>query len=67
MFLYPEDIDRRLNWPPGRAERLARRHRLPHVILPDGAIRFIWEEVESLLVRVSSAGDSRQEGPTHAA
>jgi hypothetical protein len=52
MFIYPEDVDRKLNWPLGRAERLARRRRLPHVLLPDGAIRFIWDEVEALLVRV---------------
>jgi hypothetical protein len=53
MFLYPEDIDRRLSWPLGRAERLARQKCLPHVILPDGAIRFVWEEVAALVVRVS--------------
>lgn len=54
MFLYPEDIDRRLNWPPGRAERLARRRRLPHVVLPDGAIRSRWEETEPLLLSVAA-------------
>ena len=35
-LIYGEDIDRRLNWPLGRAERLARRGGLPHVVLPDG-------------------------------
>ena len=54
MLLYPEDVDRRLNWPLGRAERLARRKRLPHVILPDGSIRFDWSEVEPLLCRVDA-------------
>ncbi len=53
MFLYPEDIDQRLSWPLGRAERLARRRRLPHVLLPDGSIRFEWEEIEKLVERVS--------------
>jgi hypothetical protein len=52
MFLYPEDIDQRLNWPLGQAERLARRKKLPHVILPDGSIRFEWKTIEPLLVRV---------------
>jgi hypothetical protein len=52
MFLYPEDVDVRLNWPLGRAERLARRGRLPYVVLPDGSIRFEWAEIEALLVRV---------------
>jgi len=35
-LLYPEDLDERLNWPLGRAERLARRGKLPHLVLPDG-------------------------------
>jgi hypothetical protein len=49
---YPEDIDRRLNWPLGTAARLARRRRLPHYILPDGAVRFRWSEVEPLVLSV---------------
>jgi len=53
MFLYPEDIDQRLNWPLGQAQRMARRGQLPHIILPDGALRFEWDAVESLVRRVS--------------
>ncbi len=56
MFLYPEEIDQRLNWPLGQAERLARRRKLPHVVLPDGSIRFEWEAIEPLLVRVPATG-----------
>ena len=52
MFIYPEDVDHRLNWPLGRAERLARRRRLPHFRLPDGSIRFEWELIEALVVQV---------------
>jgi len=52
MFIYPEDVDRRLNWPLGRAERLARRKRLPHVRLPDGSIRFEWEAIDPLVKQV---------------
>jgi len=52
MLLYPEDVDKRYNWPLGRAQRLARRRRLPHVILPDGSIRFDAEEVDRLVVHV---------------
>ncbi len=44
LYLYPEDVDRRLSWPLGRAERLARQRRLPYVLLPDGSIRLKWEE-----------------------
>ncbi|QDU44600.1 hypothetical protein Mal52_30860 [Symmachiella dynata] len=52
MLVYSDDIDRKLNWKQGRAERLARQRRLPHVILPDGSIRFDPTEIEALLVRV---------------
>ena len=44
------EIDKRLRWPLGRAERLARRGKLPHVVLPDGAIRFRWRSVRCLLI-----------------
>jgi excisionase family DNA binding protein len=33
------EVDRKLNWPDGRSERLARRRVLPHVLLPDGGGR----------------------------
>jgi hypothetical protein len=52
MFIYPEDVDQRLSWRPGTAERLARQRRLPYALLPDGAIRFDWDEIEPLIVRV---------------
>jgi hypothetical protein len=48
----PEQIDCRLAWPLGTSARLARRERLPHYVLPDGSIRFRWEEVEPLVRRV---------------
>jgi hypothetical protein len=51
-YLYPEQIDTRLNWPLGTAARLARRERLPHYRLPDGAIRFCLEEVVALVRHV---------------
>jgi hypothetical protein len=51
-LLYPEEIDTRLNWPLGTATRLARRRRLPHYCLPDGSLRFAWDEVEVLIKRV---------------
>jgi len=52
MFLYPEDVDHRLNWPLGKSERLARRGKLPHVLLPDGSVRFEWEPVEAMIQRI---------------
>ncbi len=45
----PEEVDRLLRWPAGRAHRLARRGKLPHVLLPDGAIRFRLPEILALL------------------
>ena len=51
-LFYPEEIDKRLNWPLGRAAKLARQRRLPHVLLPDGSIRFDWNEIETLVLRV---------------
>jgi hypothetical protein len=61
MFIHPEDVDRRLGWQPGRAERLARRRRLPHVLLPDGSIRFEWDKIEPLIVRVQGLPPDKAE------
>ena len=58
MLLYPEDVDRRLNWPLGRAARMAKQKRLPHVVLPDGSIRFEWQQIELLLRQI--AADDRK-------
>jgi hypothetical protein len=54
MFISPEDVDRRMGWKSGRAERLARQRRLPYLVLPDGSIQFDWEELEPLIVRVGA-------------
>jgi hypothetical protein len=59
-LLYPDDVDQRLNWPLGRAERLARQHRLPYVLLPDGSIRFRWEEIEPLVTAVPAAAQPKE-------
>jgi len=53
-LLYPEEIDQKLNWPLGRAERLAKQRRLPYILLPDGSLRFDWDEIERLILRVPS-------------
>lgn len=52
-LLYPDEIDARLNWPPGRTARLARRRKLPHYRLPDGSVRLRWAEVEPLVRQVT--------------
>jgi hypothetical protein len=53
-LLNSHEVDHRLGWNLGRAERLARKRRLPHYVLPDGSIRFLWEEIESLIVPVAA-------------
>ena len=52
MHIFPEDLDKHMGWRAGRAERLARQRRLPHLLLPDGSIRFDLTEIELLIVRV---------------
>jgi hypothetical protein len=61
MFLYPEEIDERLNWPLGRAAKLAKRQRLPHVVLPDGSIRFEWSAIEFLVKHVPASDSNATE------
>ena len=56
MFLFPDQVDRQFGWKPGRAERLARQRRLPHVLLPDGSIAFESDQIDSLIVRVPVTG-----------
>ena len=51
-LLYPDDIDSRLNWPPGRTSRLTRNGVLPHYILPDGSIRLRWDEIAQMVQHV---------------
>ncbi|KAA1261145.1 hypothetical protein LF1_36890 [Rubripirellula obstinata] len=57
-LLLTADVDRRLAWPLGRAERLARRGKLPHLVLPDGSIRFRWRDIAKLVQTVATAPKS---------
>lgn len=54
----PHDIDRAFFWPLGKAERLARRGKLPHFLLPDGSIRFRLDELKALVRHVEPHADS---------
>lgn len=54
-LLYPDDIDSRLNWPPGRTSRLVRIGKLPHYVLPDGSIRLSWDDIAPLVQHVTTA------------
>lgn len=66
MFTFPEDVDRRMGWRPGTAERLARQRRLPYVLLPDGSIRFDWTEIEPLIVHIRAVTVTAGEGVARA-
>jgi hypothetical protein len=62
MFLTGVEIDKLYRWPLGRAERLARRKKLPHSVLPDGAIRFDPVKVAALVKEVDAV-PSREAAP----
>ncbi len=58
-LLNSHEVDHRLGWTLGRAERLARKRRLPHY-LPDGSIRFVWDDIAPLIVPVAAdAGEGK--------
>jgi hypothetical protein len=65
-LVHPDEIDKQLDWPPGRAQRLAKRGRLPHYVLPDGGIRLRWEEVEPLVRHVPARQGGRRDNQAHA-
>lgn len=46
------EVDERLRWVKGRAERMARAGKLPHLLLPDGSIRFNEVDVQQFVQRV---------------
>ena len=51
-LLLPRDVDRLLKWPFGRAQRLARRGRLPCFVLPDGEVRFRLSDLSAFMRRI---------------
>jgi len=61
-LLEPTQIDARLGWRDGRSARLAKRGVLPFYVLPDGSMRFAWDEVAALIKHVQPAAGNRPEG-----
>jgi hypothetical protein len=47
-LLKPKEVDLLLRYPSGRSQRLARQGKIPHVLLPDGEIRFRQSDIERL-------------------
>lgn len=54
MLMTERKLDKKLRWPLGRAVRLVKEGRLPHILLPDGSIRFIWADIERLIVNIEA-------------
>lgn len=48
-LLKPIELDTRLRYPGGRCAKLAREGKIPHIVLPDGAIRFDSEQIAAWL------------------
>ena len=48
-LLKPKQVDCILQWPFGKTARLARQGKIPHIILPDGQIRFASKDIDCLL------------------
>jgi excisionase family DNA binding protein len=48
-YLTPDEVDERLKLPHGKASRLARRGKLPALILPDGSVRFDADKLQAFL------------------
>ena len=48
-LLKPDELDLILRYPLGRCVKLAKAGRIPHIVLPDGSIRFRERDVQNLL------------------
>ena len=48
-LLKPKQVDRILQWPFGKTTRLAKQGKFPHILLPDGQIRFAPKDIDYLL------------------
>lgn len=52
-LLTPEVMDKVLRYPGGRSARMARKGLIPHLILPDGEIRFDPDVIEKWLAELA--------------
>lgn len=55
LLMIGSEVDRLLRYPVGRSERLARRGLMPHIVLPDGEIRFHHAAIEKMISAHSAA------------
>lgn len=61
-LLTPVEVDLLFRYRLGRSEKLAKAGVLPHVVLPDGEIRFEEAEITAVIKRNSVRGDHRGPG-----
>jgi predicted site-specific integrase-resolvase len=48
-LLTSREVESLLRYSPGQATRLARQGKLPHILLPNGEIRFVEADIRRLL------------------
>jgi hypothetical protein len=58
-YLTPNEADELLRIPYGKSARLARRGLLPHVLLPDGSVRFDCAAVLAAVKKATRKGSSK--------
>lgn len=49
QLLKPTEVDLLFRYPTGRALKLAKAGRIPHIVLPDGEIRFHEAEIRAVV------------------
>jgi len=55
-LLKDKQIDRLLQLPFGKTLRLAREGKIPHIVLPNGEIRFDAKDIERLIKKCHKGG-----------
>jgi len=63
-LLTPGEVDTIFCYPNGRSARLARQGKLPHVVLPDGSLRFDAQALQKLIeeLTVKNGKDTNNDG-----
>jgi hypothetical protein len=61
QLLKPSEVDLLFRYPAGRALKLAKVGRIPHIVLPDGEIRFDEAEIRRLLNPTGGMGAKQRD------
>jgi len=57
-LLKPNEVDLLFRYPLGRTKKLAKQGKIPSVILPDGEIRFLKSDIDSLMNQSRAKGEN---------